>query len=48
MFRPVGSITDYKYSKALSNYKKIELGRNEWFFNKTAKWIKGNKWVLLE
>ena len=44
MFRPVGSITDYKYSKALSSYKK------EWnweemngFLIKPAKWIKGNK-----
>ena len=44
LFRPVGSITDYKYSKALSSYKK------EWnweemngFLIKPAKWIKGNK-----
>ena len=44
MFRPVGSIMDYKYSKALSNYK------NEWnwqemngFLTKPSKWIKGNK-----
>ena len=44
MFRPVGSITDYKYSQALSSYKK------EWnweemngFLIKPAKWIKGNK-----
>ena len=44
MFRPVGSITEYKYSKALSGYKK------EWdwkemngFLTKPAKWIKGNK-----
>jgi len=44
MFRPVASITDYKYSKALSNYKK------EWdwqemngFLTKPSKWIKGNK-----
>tara|TARA_B100000427_G_scaffold184161_1_gene153096 strand:- start:33 stop:566 length:534 start_codon:yes stop_codon:yes gene_type:complete len=44
MFRPVGSITDYKYSKALSSYDK------EWtweemngFLIKPAKWIKGNK-----
>tara|TARA_Y100000590_G_C15700403_1_gene1006548 strand:- start:1875 stop:2408 length:534 start_codon:yes stop_codon:yes gene_type:complete len=44
MFRPVGSITDYKYSKALSSYNK------EWtweemngFLIKPAKWIKGNK-----
>ena len=44
MFRPVGSITNYKYSKALSVYKK------EWsweemngFLIKPSKWIKGNK-----
>ena len=44
MFRPVASITDYKYSKALSSYNK------EWtweemngFLIKPAKWIKGNK-----
>ncbi len=44
MFRPVGSITDYKYSKALSTYGK------EWtweemngFLIKPSKWIKGNK-----
>jgi cytochrome c len=44
MFRPVGSITDYKYSKALTSYGK------EWnwkeinsFLIKPSKWIKGNK-----
>ena len=44
MFRPVGAVTDYKYSKALSSYKK------EWsweemngFLIKPSKWIKGNK-----
>ncbi len=44
MFRPVGSVADYKYSKALSSYDK------EWtweemngFLIKPAKWIKGNK-----
>ena len=44
MFRPVGSVTDYKYSKALSGYKK------EWnweemngFLIKPSAWIKGNK-----
>ena len=44
MFRPVGAISDYKYSKALSGYKK------EWswaemngFLIKPSKWIKGNK-----
>ena len=44
MFRPVGAISDYKYSKALQEYKK------EWnweemngFLIKPSKWIKGNK-----
>ena len=44
MFRPVGSVADYKYSKALSSYGK------EWtweemngFLIKPSKWIKGNK-----
>ena len=44
IFRPVGTITDYKYSKALSTYNK------EWtweemngFLIKPAKWINGNK-----
>ena len=44
MFRPVASVADYKYSKALSSYGK------EWtweemngFLIKPAKWIKGNK-----
>ena len=44
MFRPVGSVTDYKYSKALSEY-----GKN-WTFEelngyliRPAKWIKGTK-----
>ena len=44
MFRPVGSVADYKYSKALSSYGK------EWtweemngFLIKPAKLIKGNK-----
>ena len=44
IFRPIGSITDYKYSKALSEYGK------EWTFEelngyliKPAKWIKGTK-----
>jgi len=43
-FRPVGTITDYKYSKALTNYG------NEWnweqlngFLIKPSTWIKGNK-----
>ena len=44
MFRSVGSITDYKYSKTLSTYQK------EWtweemngFLIKPSAWIKGNK-----
>ena len=44
MFRPVGSVTEYKYSKALSSYG------NEWsweemngFLIKPSTWIKGNK-----
>ncbi len=44
MFRPVGAISDYKYSKSLINYKK------EWsweemngFLLKPSTWIKGNK-----
>ena len=44
MFRPVGAVTDYKYSKSLSTYKK------EWsweemngFLIKPSTWIKGNK-----
>ena len=44
MFRPVGSITDYNYSKALSSYSK------EWnweemngFLIKPSKWIPNNK-----
>ena len=44
MFRPVGAITDYKYSKALSTYGK-EWGWEEMngFLIKPATWIKGNK-----
>ena len=44
VLRPVGSVSDYKYSKALSDYKK------EWTFEelngfliKPSTWIKGNK-----
>jgi cytochrome c len=44
MFRPVGSITDYKYSKALSDYKKKwDWEEMNGFLTKPAKWIKGNK-----
>ena len=44
MFRPVGSITEYKYSKALSSYKKDwSWEEMNGFLLKPAKWIKGNK-----
>jgi len=44
MFRPVGSITDYKYSKALTSYgKKWTWKEINGFLIKPAKWIKGNK-----
>ncbi len=44
MFRPVGSITDYKYSKALSSYKKDwSWEEMNGFLIKPSKWIKGNK-----
>ena len=44
MFRPVGSITDYKYSKALSGYKKdLTWEEMNGFLIKPSTWIKGNK-----
>jgi len=44
MFRPVGAITDYKYSKALSEYKKDWTWEEmNGFLIKPAKWVKGNK-----
>ena len=44
MFRPVGSITDYKYSKALSDYKKDwDWEEMNGFLIKPSTWIKGNK-----
>ena len=44
MFRPVGSITDYKYSKALANYgKEWNWEEMNGFLIKPSKWIKGNK-----
>ena len=44
MFRPVGSITDYKYSKALSSYgKEWSWEEMNGFLIKPATWIKGNK-----
>ncbi len=44
IFRPVGSITDYKYSKALSSYgKEWSWEEMNGFLIKPATWIKGNK-----
>ena len=44
MFRPVGSVSDYKYSKALSSYgKEWSWEEMNGFLIKPAKWIKGNK-----
>ena len=44
MFRPVGAITDYKYSKALSEYKKNwSWEEMNGFLLKPSAWIKGNK-----
>ena len=44
MFRPVGSIVDYKYSKALSSYGKVWTWEEmNGFLIKPASWIKGNK-----
>ena len=44
IFRPVGSITDYKYSKALSSYgKEWNWEEMNGFLIKPSSWIKGNK-----
>ena len=44
MFRPVGSIADYKYSKALSSYgKEWSWEEMNGFLIKPSAWIKGNK-----
>tara|TARA_B100001173_G_scaffold254282_1_gene225822 strand:+ start:149 stop:676 length:528 start_codon:yes stop_codon:yes gene_type:complete len=44
MFRPVGVVTDYKYSKALSSYgKEWSWGEMNGFLIKPSSWIKGNK-----
>ena len=44
MFRPVGAITDYKYSKSLSSYgKEWSWEEMNGFLIKPATWIKGNK-----
>ena len=44
MFRPVGVITEYKYSKALSSYgKEWNWEEMNGFLIKPSLWIKGNK-----
>ncbi len=44
MFRPVGSVADYKYSEALSSYgKDWNWEEMNGFLIKPSKWIKGNK-----
>ena len=44
MFRPVGAITEYKYSKALSSYgKEWSWEEMNGFLIKPSSWIKGNK-----
>ena len=44
MFRPVGVVADYKYSKALSSYgKEWSWEEMNGFLIKPSKWIKGNK-----
>jgi len=44
MFRPIGSISDYKYSKALLEYKKDwNWEEMNGFLTKPSTWIKGNK-----
>ena len=44
MFRPVGAITDYKYSKALTSYgKKWSWEEMNGFLIKPSKWIPNNK-----
>ena len=44
MFRPVGAVADYKYSKALSTYqKKWTWEEMNGFLIKPSTWIKGNK-----
>ena len=44
MFRSVGAVTDYKYSKALSSYgKEWSWEEMNGFLIKPATWIKGNK-----
>ena len=44
MFRPIGSVADYKYSQALASYgKEWSWEEMNGFLTKPANWIKGNK-----
>ena len=44
MFRPVGAVTDYKYSKALTSYgKEWSWEEMNGFLIKPSKWIPNNK-----
>ena len=44
MFRPVGAVSDYKYSKSLTEYKKNWTWEEmNGFLIKPSSWIKGNK-----
>tara|TARA_Y100001970_G_scaffold98307_1_gene123574 strand:- start:2931 stop:3458 length:528 start_codon:yes stop_codon:yes gene_type:complete len=44
MFRPVGAVTDYKYSKALTSYgKEWNWEEMNGFLIKPSSWISGNK-----
>ena len=44
MFRPVGAVTEYKYSKALSSYgKEWSWEEMNGFLIRPSSWIKGNK-----
>ena len=44
MFRPVGAVTDYKYSKALTSYgKEWSWEEMNGFLIKPSKWISNNK-----
>ena len=44
VFRPVGSVADYKYSKALASYgKKWSWEELNGFLTKPSKWISNNK-----
>ena len=49
MFRPVGAVSDYKYSKALSEYKKTWTWEEmNGFLIKPSAWMQIIiKWVLL-